>query len=178
MTRKIAKTLLIVGSILLVGMGQGYAQKRSLREILAKWWEHPRIQEKLKLDDAQIQQLNDIFYQYRKELVDLRSSVEKSQLELEQAMDQENWNENEILRLARQVQEAKNKVELKQLEMALEMRKVLTTEQWKQLQAIRREVRERMMRRRHRRMGPRPESPPQPPHPPRGSRPEPERPEG
>ncbi len=172
MTRKLTKTLFIVGSMLLVAMGQGYAQKRSLREMLAKWWEHPRIQEKLKLDEAQVQQLNDIFYQYRIQLVDLRSIVEKAQLELEQAMDQENWNENEILQLARQVQEAKNRVELKQLEMALEMRKVLTTQQWKQLQAIRREVRERMMRRRHRRMGPRPESPPQPPHPPRGGRPE------
>ena len=82
MTRKLTKTLFIVGSMLLVAMGQGYAQKRSLREMLAKWWEHPRIQEKLKLDEAQVQQLNDIFYQYRIQLSIYVQSWKKPSLSL------------------------------------------------------------------------------------------------
>lgn len=171
MRRKTLRTVtLALAALFIIGAPGVYAQRSPLKDMLAKWWEHPRIQEKLQLDDAQIQQLNDIFYRYQKSLVDLRSRVEKAQLDLEHAMKQENWNENEIMNLARQAIEARNQVELKQLEMALQMRKVLTPQQWEELQKLRRQVREHMMHRMRNRGDDHKTRPPRPPQPPRAPR--------
>ena len=165
------KVVSISSVLVLVALASAGAQKNPMRKVLPKWWEHPRVREKLQLDDAQVQQLNDIHYRYQSQLIDLRSEVEKSRLELERAMAAENWNENEIMKLARASMEARNRVELKQLEMMLQMRKVLTPEQWKELHRLREEIRTRMGERFRKRMGnrgrgpapPPPERPPQPP---------------
>ncbi len=170
-------TTLLITTILIFGVflsSPDVFARKNPGKLMGKWWENSLIREKLGLNESQINQLRDIHYRYEKELINLRAEMQRRHLDLQEAMDAENWNDQEIIKLARASLEARNQVELKQLEMVLEMRKILTPEQWKKLhelkQHVRQRMRERMMRNKKHRKGPRnqphPEAPPSPEPPP------------
>lgn len=168
------KVTVFTGIFLLGTIPWVYGQHHQFLQGLAKWWEHPRVQEQLKLDNAQIEQLNTIYYRYKKQIIGLRSEAENAEVALEEALDRTNWNETEVLNLAKRRMETRNTVELKHLEMLLQMRKVLNPEQWQQLkmlkQRIKEEVGERILRK-----GPRTLQPPPPPHEPEEPPPPPDK---
>ncbi len=144
---------------------------------LARWWVHPRIQERLQLTPDQIDQLDAIHAQYAQKIIDLRAEVEKARLVLERAMTQTAWNESEILDAARRLMERRNQMELTTLQMVLEMRRVLTPEQWQKLIELRhrmQQMRRHFRQRRFRKQAPGgpegPRSSPQAPEPPTARR--------
>jgi Spy/CpxP family protein refolding chaperone len=51
-----------------------------------RWWNDPAMVAKLKLTDAQRKSMDDIMQEHRETLVDLRASLEKSELALEPLM--------------------------------------------------------------------------------------------
>jgi len=102
-----------------------------------RFWNDPVMVEKLKLTDDQRKQMNDILQQHREKLVDLRSSVEKSELILEPLMKADQPDENKILAQIDQVAQARAELEKANARFLLALRSKLTPEQWKQLQAER-----------------------------------------
>ena len=72
------------------GPGMGFADHRPPFERAmsgqgehGRWWDNPKIAERLKLTDAQRKAMDDTLQQHRETLVDLRGSLEKAELELE-----------------------------------------------------------------------------------------------
>jgi len=128
---------------------------------MGRWWQHPRVQQELGLRPDQIRQLDEIYYRFQPELMDLQNAVGKARLNLEQAMSSAQWDDRQITDLARQLMEARNRLEMKRLEMTLQMRRVLQPDQWQKLQSLRQSLRFRWMGRHGRRPpeGPPPESP-------------------
>jgi len=102
-----------------------------------RWWNNPEMVEKLKLTDDQRKQMDDILQQHRETLVDLRGAVEKSELELEPLMRDDQPNEAKILAQIDKVAQARAELEKANARFLLALRGKLTPEQWKLVQAER-----------------------------------------
>lgn len=102
-----------------------------------RWWNNPKVAERLKLTDVQRKAMDDTLQQHRETLVDLRGTLEKAELELEPMMKQDQPNESQILAQIDKVAQARAELEKANARFLLAIRSKLTPEQWKQLQADR-----------------------------------------
>jgi periplasmic protein CpxP/Spy len=91
----------------------------------------------LKLTDAQRKAMDDTLQQHRETLVDLRGTLEKSELELEPMMKEDQPNESQILAQIDKVAQARAELEKANARFLLAIRSKLTPDQWKQLEADR-----------------------------------------
>jgi Spy/CpxP family protein refolding chaperone len=79
--------------------------------------------------------MDDIFQQHRLTLVDLTASVRKAELGLEPLLDAEQPDEPKILAQVDRAAQARADLEKAHARMLLGLRRVLTPDQWKKLQA-------------------------------------------
>lgn len=104
-----------------------------------RWWNNPKVVERLKLTDDQRKGFDSILLAHREKLVDLRGGLEKAELTLEPLMREDQPNENAILAQIDKVAQARAELEKANARFLLAIRAKLTPEQWKQLQADRAE---------------------------------------
>jgi Spy/CpxP family protein refolding chaperone len=102
-----------------------------------RWWNDPKVADRLKLTDTQRKAMDDTLQQHRETLVDLRGSLEKSELELEPMMKEDQPNESQILAQIDKVAQARAELEKANARFLLAIRSKLTPEQWKQMEADR-----------------------------------------
>lgn len=107
-----------------------------------RWWDNPRIAEKLKLTDTQRKAMDDIYQQHRLKLVDQHATLEKAELEMEPMINADEPDEAKILSQIDRVAQARAELEKANARMLLDIRKQLTPDQWKQIKAFRAEHRE------------------------------------
>ncbi len=110
---------------------------------MGAWWKNSDIAQKLNLTDQQKQQLESTFTSNRLALIDLRAAVEREETKLEPLMSADQLDENAIKAQLNSLIAARGKLEMAMAMMHVSMRKILTTEQWKQLQEMRPKHRER-----------------------------------
>jgi Spy/CpxP family protein refolding chaperone len=102
-----------------------------------RWWNNPRMVERLKLTDEQRKAFDGILLAHRETLIDLRASLEKAELSMEPLMRADQPNEGQILSQIDKVAQARAELEKANARFLLAIRSKLTAEQWKQLQADR-----------------------------------------
>jgi len=102
-----------------------------------RWWNNPKIAEKLKLTDAQRKSMDDILLSHRETLIDLKGSLEKAELMLEPLMKEDQPNEAKILAGIDKVASARAELEKANARFLLAIRGKLTPEQWKMVQDFR-----------------------------------------
>ena len=131
-----------------VGPGPGFGDHRppmeralGARGAHGRWWNDQQVIEKLNLTDDQRKSMDDILQQHRENLIDMRASVEKSELALEPLMSADQPNESAILAQIDKVAQARAELENANARFLLALRAKLSPDQWKQLQAIRSERR-------------------------------------
>ena len=103
---------------------------------MGAWWKNSEIASKLQLNDQQVQQLENTFYQHRLKLVDLRANIEKQDLAMQQLLDAPTPNDAAIMAQVDQRSAARNQLDREFTQMTLDFRKILTPDQWKQLRAL------------------------------------------
>lgn len=104
-----------------------------------RWWNNPRVVEKLKLTDDQRKQFDKILLDHRENLIDLRANLEKAELGLQPLMQDDNPNEGAILSQIDKVAQSRAELEKANARYLLALRSKLTPDQWKQVQEFRRE---------------------------------------
>lgn len=104
---------------------------------LGKWWQNSDIAKKLQLGDGQIAQLDQTFYDHKVKLIDYGAEMEKQDLKLQSLLDADIPNEGQVEAQVDQVLAARGKLEREYTMMNLDLRKVLSLEQWRQLKSIR-----------------------------------------
>jgi Spy/CpxP family protein refolding chaperone len=140
--------VLLAGTVLAQGpgggMGQGFGGHRPPMEnafgalgAQGRFWNNPRIVEKLKLTDVQRKEFDNILLQHREKLIDLRASLQKAELALEPLVRDSQPNETKILAQIDRVAQARAELEKANAAYLLAIRAKLTAEQWTQLQALR-----------------------------------------
>ena len=110
---------------------------RIMRREMGKWWQNPEIAQKLQLNDGQITQLNQVFYDHKLKLIDYGAAMEKEDLKLQTLLDADQPNESQVGSQVDQVLAARGKLEREYTMMNLDLRKVLSIEQWRQLKSLR-----------------------------------------
>jgi Spy/CpxP family protein refolding chaperone len=91
--------------------------------------------QKLSLTADQQKKMDDIFQQHRLTLVDLNAAVQKAELTLEPLLAAEQPDEAKIIAQIDRAAQARTELEKAHARMLLGLRRVLTLDQWKKLQA-------------------------------------------
>ncbi len=103
---------------------------------LGKWWKNSDVVKELQLSDAQIKQIEQTFLDYRLKLIDLRAEVERQELKLQPLIEADRPDEQQVGTQVDAVLAARAKLEKTNTMMMLAIRRALSVEQWKKLQAI------------------------------------------
>jgi Spy/CpxP family protein refolding chaperone len=117
-----------------------------------KWWENPRFVNHIGLTDEQQDQIRGIVFQHARRMIDLKADVDLAGLDLAESVDQQDFDPAPVRAAYAVFQTARQKLENERFEMLLEVRLVLTYEQWQKIE----EVKQRMKQSRseQRRPGP------------------------
>jgi hypothetical protein len=101
-----------------------------------KWWRRPEVIQQLALTGDQQDRLDEIFRAAANDLIDAKSDVEKLQIALRGEIDRSQLRRQEIQRLAGQLNAARGKLFERELMMLIDMRGVLTAQQWDTMRAF------------------------------------------
>ncbi len=100
-----------------------------------KWWRRPEIVQQLGITEDQQTRLENIFRGAAADLIDLKAEVDKQSVQLRGELDQPVLNRGNIQRIAAKLNEARGHLFERELMMLIDMRGVLTDQQWKQMRA-------------------------------------------
>ena len=107
-----------------------------------KWWENPRVAEKIGLTEEQQGEIREVVYAHARRMIDLKADVDRSGLDLKEAVDRDDFDPDAVRSAHGEFQSARHKLENERFEMLLAVRQLISTEQWKSLQEIRRRFQE------------------------------------
>lgn len=102
-----------------------------------KWWKDAKVASQVGISDGQAQQIEQIFMDHRMKLIDWMADLQKQELKLESALSADNPDEGQVSFQVDQVVAARGKLEKENALMMLNIRRVLSPDQWKKLQSIR-----------------------------------------
>jgi protein CpxP len=127
-----------------VGRGPGFGEHRPPMERAfgpegdhGRWWNNPKVVERLKLTDEQRKAFDGILLEHREKLIDLRANEEKAELEMESLVNADQQDETRILAQIDKVAQARAELEKANARFLLAIRNKLTPEQWKEIKAFR-----------------------------------------
>lgn len=118
-------------ALLVVGVAAGQGGPRAY----FPWWETP-ITERLGLSDEQREQIRSVLKSHRDEMIDQRAVVEKAEAEMEDLFAEEEFDQQQADRAIERLVMARGDLTRSLTKMTLELRHVLTTEQWRKLRSF------------------------------------------
>ena len=101
-----------------------------------RWWNDQKAIDKLKLTDNQRKLMDDAYQAHRLKLVDLHGTLEKEELTMEPLIKADQPDESRVLSQIDKVAQARAELEKENARMLLDIRRQLTPEQWKMLEAV------------------------------------------
>ena len=104
-----------------------------------QWWQNPEVARQLALTGDQKNAIDGVLQQNRQQLFDLSMAVQREDFNMQGLMDADQPDEGKILAEVDHLAQARAELEKQNARMLLAMRRVLTTDQWKKLQAYQRE---------------------------------------
>ena len=158
----------VTGPVTAGVMGPKFQKRIVVHREMGRWWRDPETAKKLQLNDGQISQLDQIFYEHRLKLIDYGAAMEKEDLKLQNLLDADVPDEGQVSSQVDQVLSARGKLEREYTMMSLDLRKVLSLDQWRQLKTIREERGPKDNLFFYKQLGPAPPGAPLPPPPPPG----------
>ena len=117
------------------------AQEPDLELPPGRWWENQRLAERLSLTDQQRDEIRDLVYEHAHRMIDLTAAVRRSELELAQVVEPPSFEAAAARKAFASLQDARRALEQERFEMLLAVRGVLTSDQWAEVQRLRRELR-------------------------------------
>jgi len=101
-----------------------------------KWWRRPEVISALNLSEEEQSKLESIWAASANDLIDLRGSVEKENVALRTMLDAPQLDRKAIQRAASRLSDARGRLFDRELMMLVDMRNVLTTQQWTRMRAF------------------------------------------
>ncbi len=118
-------------------MERAFGPGGGMRGEHGRWWNSTQAIEKFKLTEQQRKSMDAIYQKDRTGLVDLHGNLEKAELAMEPLMNEDQPNESLILAQIDKIAQARAELEKANARMLLGLRKELTPDQWKLIQAER-----------------------------------------
>jgi Spy/CpxP family protein refolding chaperone len=105
-----------------------------------RWWENPRFVSHIGLSDEQQSEIREVVFAYARRMIDLKADVDKAGLDLASTVDQQDFDPAPVRAAYAAFQTARHKLENERFEMLLEVRQLLTYEQWRKIEEIKQRV--------------------------------------
>lgn len=112
-----------------------------------KWWEDQRLVNHIGLAEEQQEQIRGLVYEHAKVMIDLNADVKRAGLDLAEVVDREDFDPVPVRSAFAVFQTARHKLENERFEMLLAVRQVLTAEQWRKIQEIKRRIQQNRQQR-------------------------------
>lgn len=90
-----------------------------------KWWHIPKVAKKLELSKEEKRELDDLFVKSRRRLIDLKSTIEKEQFELENLLESETLDETATMEQFKKLEKAREDISTERFSFLLKVRKIL-----------------------------------------------------
>jgi Spy/CpxP family protein refolding chaperone len=107
-----------------------------------RWWENPRFVSLIGLSDEQQGQIREVVFEYARRMIDLKAEVDKAGLDLASTVDQQEFDPAPVRAAYAVFQTARHKLENERFEMLLEVRQILTYEQWRKIEEIKQRMKQ------------------------------------
>lgn len=164
------KKLSALAAFLFLALASGPLSAQLPEMPMGKWWKRPKVVESLHLTPDQQERMEEIFSRGRRSFVDLKAEVERRQIDVEELMAKKDSDPKKVSSAIDALDQARLRLGKARTMMVVEMKQILTAEQWQMiLDRMEEWRRERMDDRRMRRFGPGgrpgPGGPPQTPAP-------------
>lgn len=108
-----------------------------------KWWRRPELIQQLQLTADQQERLDEVFRGAANELIDTKADIEKLHVAIRGELDRPQLRKTELQRLATQLSAARGRLFERELMMLVDMRGVLTDQQWTRIRTFLDRVQER-----------------------------------
>jgi Spy/CpxP family protein refolding chaperone len=137
-----------------IGLAKGPRGMGGLKMPHGKWWRMPEVAKKLELTSEEQQKFDDLFVQSRRQMIDLKSNVQKEGFELEVILDQQNFDESACMDRFKKFQDARTNLTNERFRFLVEVRKLLGLDRYRQLKTEFRDRRVHRMKGQQERKGP------------------------
>jgi hypothetical protein len=139
-TRRLAIAAIVLATI----AGSAFAQQLPP----GRWWHRQELVSTLSLTEEQQSRLDAIFAAAANDLIDAKADVEKGEIALRSELDQPALNRENIRKVAMRLNDARNRKFTRELMMLVDMRSVLSDQQWNRMRTELDRVRENAGRQR------------------------------
>ncbi len=103
------------------------------------WWRDSEVVRRLGLSEGQLARIEHTYLEHRLRLADLRADLEKQELSLQPLLDVDQPEEAKVAAQIDRITAARGRLEKEHALMLLDIRRALSIDQWKRLQALQRE---------------------------------------
>ncbi|MBW4027913.1 periplasmic heavy metal sensor [Acidipila rosea] len=101
-----------------------------------RWWDNPATAQQIGITSQQQAKMDSIFQEHRLKLIDMQGALEKQETILEPLLQPSQLDKSKVLSQIDAVADARAALEKANARMLLDLREVLSPEQWQKLQAI------------------------------------------
>lgn len=146
------KKLIILAAItlfVLTGTGiakMGHGGSDGFKMPHGKWWRLPAIQKSLNVTPEEQKQLDQLYTASRKNMIDLKATVEKEKLELEEIMDSQTFDKKACLKQFQSLSAAKAQLATERFSFIIGIRELFGQERYLELASKRHEIKKRCAR--------------------------------
>jgi len=106
---------------------------QNMRSGMFNWWDSPVVKD-LNLSPEQLQKVQSTVHDSRSKLIDQHAAVQKAELDVEDAFNAESFDRKRATEAVDRLAEARAAVGKSLAQLSVDLRSVLTVEQWKELQ--------------------------------------------
>jgi Spy/CpxP family protein refolding chaperone len=103
---------------------------------LGAWWKNSDIVSKLQLSDEQVKKISKTFLDHKLQLIDLQADLDKQELRLQPLLDDDQPDESKVGAQIDLITAARGRLEKENAMMMLDIRRLLSVDQWKKLKSI------------------------------------------
>ena len=132
-------TTVLAALVLMAAAAPAFAQAPEVP--LGKWWKRPRIVEQLKIKPEQQERLDEIFAKNRRPFIDLKADVDRRSVDLEELLSKKESEPAKIAAATDALEQAKGRLGKARMMMIVDMKGVLSDEQWQRILELRDEWR-------------------------------------
>ena len=111
-----------------------------------KWWKMPQRAQKLALTEDEKENLDTMYLQHRRQMIDLDAQVAKERLELEHLLESTEFDPDACMERFKAVQNAHSNLATERFKFLVQVRELIGVERFQQLKT---EIRHHRMRGRH-----------------------------
>ena len=112
-----------------------------------KWWHSPRMSKELNLSEPERSRLDEAFRDSGRKFIELKSSVEIEQFELENLLEKEALNEAAVMEQFKKLEKARSSLASERLRFLIQVRKILGLERFQRMKRFYGKLHHQKMRR-------------------------------